>query len=75
MFGPLVDPTGTVNMSALDSMFDHFDRDSSGAIDAGEMKALLTGAPLCPLLLHRASVCKSVHSSVTGGTCRYLTCI
>ncbi|KIY94309.1 hypothetical protein MNEG_13654 [Monoraphidium neglectum] len=45
-FGSLVDPSGRVNRSTLRVLFDEFDTDSSGTIDAGEVQALLLGLRL-----------------------------
>ena len=45
-FGALVDASGRVNTATLRALFDEFDRDGSGAIDAAEARALLAGLRL-----------------------------
>jgi len=45
--GSLVDPaTGRVNRNTLKNIFDEFDTDSNGTIDAGEVQALMLGLQL-----------------------------
>jgi hypothetical protein len=44
--GALVDPYGRVNKATLRTIFDEFDSDGSGSIDAGEVAALMVGLRL-----------------------------
>ncbi|KAF8069707.1 NCL2 [Scenedesmus sp. PABB004] len=44
--GPLVDPAGALNPAAVRSIFEEFDADRSGAIDARELQGLLVGLQL-----------------------------
>ncbi|KAI8469986.1 MAG: hypothetical protein J3K34DRAFT_422230 [Monoraphidium minutum] len=54
--GSLVDPSGRINRSTLRQLFDEFDVDGSGSIDAAEVRALLRGLQLGEgLALDRAS--------------------
>lgn len=45
-FGSLLHENGAVNDEVVMKLFDHFDRDSSDAIDEGELRALLMGLSL-----------------------------
>jgi Ca2+/Na+ antiporter len=44
--GPLLDSQGKVRRAVADAMFDEFDSDGSGHIDAAELRALLLGLQL-----------------------------
>ncbi|GBF88403.1 hypothetical protein Rsub_01115 [Raphidocelis subcapitata] len=44
--GALVDPSGRVNTATLRNVFEEFDTDRSGSIDAAEVQALLLGLQL-----------------------------
>jgi hypothetical protein len=45
-YGSLVDATGQVNPTVMRSIFDEFDHDRSGSIEAGELQGLLMGLQL-----------------------------